>query len=180
MRNQPDPKTYRVMEHSQPESATPVPGNKGDALSCIVFMVDGVARDNNASVHLETIHEEGCHLISLVDHKSVNNETINEHEATSEPARQHLYLCDCDATVEVAFTKKNGDSLLVCFRVNEIKITHPWLDDEKETRKVLESDVNSPHPLLEAMKLIFKERMGSKISATDKVMKQKSFTTTIQ
>ena len=180
MRNQADPKINQVLEDSKAESVTTVPGNNGDALSCVVLMTDGVARDSNASVDFETVHEEKCHLLSLADQEIVSNEAIREHEASSVQARQHLYLCNCQATVEATFVRENGDSLLVRFCLDGLKKVHPWLDDEKETQKILESDRDSPHPLLNAMKLHFKENMRTKISDPEKMNWTNTLTTTAQ
>ena len=36
--------------------------NNGDAISCIVLMVDSLARENESQVTIETVHFEDCRI----------------------------------------------------------------------------------------------------------------------
>jgi len=37
--------------------------NNGDALSCIVLMLDSLAHSNNSVVEIETLHDSDCHIL---------------------------------------------------------------------------------------------------------------------
>jgi len=135
--------------------------NNGDAISCIVLMVDSLARDNHSQVTIETIHAEDCHIHDAMEERSITNDTINEHGAISEEARQHLYSCNCDTSIETTFEKGDGETLLVTFPLSDAKRKHPWLDDQDQTKEFLELTVDTgSHPLLDAMKPIFSKRVG--------------------
>ena len=103
--------------------------NNGDAISCIVLMVDSLARENQSQVTIETVHFEDCHIHDAMKEKEMSNESINEHEAISEEARQHLYSCNCNPSIETTFERGNGETLLVTFPLSDAKENHPWLDD---------------------------------------------------
>ena len=137
--------------------------NNGDAISCIVLMVDSLARENESQVTIETVHFEDCRIHDAMEEKSIPNDTINEHEAISEQARQHLYSCNCDPSIETTFERGDGETLLVCFPLSDAKAKHPWLDDQEQTKEFLRDTMDSgSHPLLNAMKPIFSKRLGSK------------------
>ena len=40
--------------------------NNGDAISCIVIMVDSLARENDSAVEVETFHKEDCEIFNLI------------------------------------------------------------------------------------------------------------------
>jgi hypothetical protein len=136
--------------------------NNGDAVSCIVLMIDSLAKENQALVQLETLHQDDCNIFTMMDEKSVDNESINEHDATSEEARKHLYSCNCNVQIETTFMRGDGESLLVSFHLSEVKERHPWLNNPEETKEMIElHKMNEDAPLLESMKPVFKKQMGT-------------------
>ena len=136
--------------------------NNGDAISCIILMVDDLARENDSLVELETLHQEDCSIFKMMKDNAIDNESINEHRATSEEARKHLYSCNCDAEIETTFTKGDGESLLVSFLLSEAKESNPWLNNTKEMKEMIDlHSMNKEAPLLESMKPVFKKKLGT-------------------
>ncbi len=89
-------------------------GNNGDAISCIVLMVDSLAKDNESMVLSKLCMKEDCHIFEYMGKEKESNETIGKYEPTSEEALAHLYACNCDANIETIFTKDDGEST-ACF-----------------------------------------------------------------
>jgi hypothetical protein len=58
--------------------------NNGDAISCIVLMLDSLAKENNSLVEIETFHDDNCKIFEVIKDREVSNKEINEHEPTSE------------------------------------------------------------------------------------------------
>ena len=138
--------------------------NNGDAISCIVLMMDSLASENRADVTVQTYHNDDCEIFRMMQDESVSNESINEHEPTSSEARNHLYSCNCDATIETTFERDDGETLMVQFVLSDVKEKHPWLDDPEQTRDMIElASDDTLAPLIEAMKPLFKKRMGRRV-----------------
>ena len=135
--------------------------NNGDAISCIVLMIDSLAKENEAVVQLETLHQDDCNIFKMMKDEAVDNENINEHSPVSEEAREHLYSCTCNVTIETTFKRGDGETLLVTFPLSDAKEKHPWLDDQEQTKEFLESaKKEESNRLLDEMKPAFKQRMG--------------------
>jgi len=142
--------------------------NNGNAMSCIVLIVDSLARENESTVVIETLHEEGCHIFEYVGKDGQNKDMIGDHEPTSDEALAHLYFCNCDANVETVFTKGDGESLLVSFLLSDMKDLHPWLNDEKITKEMLDKakEVGDESPLMQTAKPVFKKSVGTNLGLT--------------
>lgn len=140
-------------------------GSNGPAISCIVFMVDSLARDNDAKVTIETLHQDDCRIFEHMKENDITNDTIGEHKPTSDDALQHLYSCDCNAGIETVFTNPGGESLLVTFLLSEVKERHPWLNDEEKATEMLDAAKESgdESPLMQTLKVAFKKRVGTRI-----------------
>tara|TARA_R100000781_G_scaffold106120_1_gene70084 strand:- start:687 stop:1166 length:480 start_codon:yes stop_codon:yes gene_type:complete len=139
--------------------------NNGDAISCIVLMIDSLANDSNVMVTLKTVHADECDIFSHMKEQGVDNESINEHEATSTEARHHLYSCTCDAIIESTFARGDGETLLVEFRLSDAKKNHPWLDDPRQTKEMVElASDDQLAPLLEDMKPVFRKNYGHRLN----------------
>jgi len=138
--------------------------NNGDAISCIVLMIDSLASENRADVTVQTYHNDDCEIFRMMQDESVSNESINQHEPTSSEARNHLYSCNCDATIETTFERDDGETLMVQFVLSDVKEKHPWLDDPEQTRDMIElASDDKLAPLIEEMKPLFKKRMGRRV-----------------
>ena len=137
--------------------------NNGDAISCIVLMVDSLAKENDSIVTIETLHEEDCHIFKYMGQEKESNETIGKYEPTSDEALAHLYACNCDANIETIFTKGDGESLLVSFLLSDVKSNHPWLNDEGATKEMLDTakELGDESPLMQSLKPVFKKRVGT-------------------
>ena len=137
--------------------------NNGDAISCIVLIVDSLARDNESMVTIETLHEDGCHIFQYIGKEKHSKDMIGEHGATSDEALAHLYACNCDANIETIFTKDDGESLLVSFLLSDVKSNHPWLNDEGATKEMLDTakEIGDESPLMQTLKPVFKKRVGT-------------------
>ena len=121
--------------------------NNGDAISCIVLMLDSLAKENNSLVEIETFHDDNCKIF----------------EPTSEEAREHLYWCNCNANIETTFKRGDGETLFVQFVLSDVKEKHPWLDDPEQTKDMVElASDDKENPLLDAMKPTFKKRIGTR------------------
>ncbi len=136
--------------------------NNGNAISCMGLMVDSLARENQSQVTIETVHFEDCHIHDAMKEKEMSNESINEHEAISEEARQHLYSCNCNPSIETTFERGNGETLLVTFPLSDAKENHPWLDDKEQMKDFLEHAMTGKdHRLLDEMMPAFAKRVGT-------------------
>jgi hypothetical protein len=142
--------------------------NNGDAISCIVLMVDSVARDHESMVVIETLHEEGCHIFEYMGKERQGNDSIGEHEPTSDEALAHLYACNCDANIETVFTKGDGESLLVSFLLSDVKENHPWLNDGEATKEMLDTakEIGDESLLMQTLKPVFIQRVGTNLGVT--------------
>ena len=136
--------------------------NNGDAISCIVLMVDSLARENESQVTIETVHFEDCRIHDAMEESGISNESINEPEAISEEARHHLYSCNCDPSIETTFERGDGETLLVTFPLSDAKQKHPWLDDKEQMKEFLEHAMTGKdHRLLDEMVPAFAKRVGT-------------------
>jgi hypothetical protein len=142
--------------------------NNGDAISCIVLMVDSLARDNESMVVVETLHEENCNIFKFMGEEGESNDTIGRHTPTSDEALAHLYACNCDANIETVFTRGDGESLLVSFLLSDVKENHPWLNDEEATKEMLDTakELGDESPLMQSLKPAFKKRVGTNMGVT--------------
>ena len=137
--------------------------NNGDAISCIVLMLDSLAKENNSLVEIETFHDDNCKIFEVIKDREVSNKEINAHEPTSEEAREHLYWCNCNANIETTFKRGDGETLFVQFVLSDVKEKHPWLDDPEQTKDMVElASDDKENPLLDAMKPTFKKRIGTR------------------
>ena len=141
--------------------------NNGDAISCIVLMLDNLAYENNSLVSIETLHEDSCSIFNYMEDESLTNDILAEREPTSVEALEHLYACDCDTTIEAVFTRGEGETLFVPFTLSDVRLKHPWLNDEEDTKEMLDSareigrDSYSQSPLMQKIKSTFKKRVGT-------------------
>lgn len=141
--------------------------NNGDAISCIVLMLDSLAYENGSLVTIETLHEESCSIFKYMENEALTNEGLAKHEPTSVEALEHLYACNCDTGIEAVFTKEDGESLLVPFALSDVRLRHPWLDDEEDTKEMIDSarelgrGSSSDNPLMQKIKSTFKKRVGT-------------------
>ena len=142
--------------------------NNGDAISCIVLIVDSLARDNESMVTIETLHKDGCHIFRYMGKEKHSKDMIGEHGATSDEALAHLYSCNCDANIEAVFTKGDGESLLVAFLLSDMRDLHPWLSDEKITKDMLAKakEVGDDSPLVKTLKPVFMKKVGTNLGIT--------------
>ena len=148
-------------------------GNNGDTISCIVLIIDSLARENESMVTIETLHEEGCHIFETI--KDSNRVVYKRDEelkridrSVADEALAHLYFCNCDANIEAVFTKGDGASLLVSVTLSDMKDVHPWLNDEKITKDMLEQakEAGDDSPLIRTLKPVFKKRVGTNLGIT--------------
>tara|TARA_R110000737_G_scaffold338364_1_gene359333 strand:+ start:389 stop:859 length:471 start_codon:yes stop_codon:yes gene_type:complete len=142
--------------------------NNGDAISCIVLLVDSLARENESLVVIETLHEDGCSIFGYVGEGGQNKDMIGDHKPTSDEALAHLYACNCDTNIEVVFTNGDEESLLVSFTLSDMKDTHSWLNDENITKDMLKEakEVGDDSPLMQTLKPVFKKRVGTNLGVT--------------
>ena len=142
--------------------------SNGSAISCIVLIIDSLARENESAVVIETLHEEGCYIFGQVEEEGQNKDMIGDHKPTSDEALAHLYFCNCDVNIETVFTKGDGESLLVSFTLSDMKDLHPWLNDEKITKEMLDKakEVGDESPLIQTVKPVFKKRVGTNLGIT--------------
>lgn len=139
--------------------------NNGDAISCIVLMLDSLASENMSEVTVQTYHNDECKIFHVMEEESISNESINEHHPTSSEARNHLYSCNCNATIESTFERGDGETLMVQFVLSDVKEKHPWLHDPEQTKGMVElASEDKLAPLIEDMKPLFKKRMGRNLS----------------
>ena len=129
--------------------------NNGNAISCIVLIVDSLARENESMVTIETLHEDGCHIFQDMGEEKHSKDMIGEHGPTSDEALAHLYSCNCDVNIEAVFTKGDGESLLVAFLLSDMR---DILDKARET--------GDDSPLVKALKPVFMKRVGTNLGVT--------------
>ena len=143
-------------------------GNNGDTISCIVLIIDSLARENESMVVIETLHQDNCHIFQRMEGEERRKDMTGGHEPTSDEALAHLYSCNCDANIETVFTKGDGESLLVSFMLSDMKDVHPWLNDEKVTKEMLDKakEIGDESPLMQTLKPIFKKRVGTNLGVT--------------
>mgnify|MGYP003624836739 FL=1 len=142
--------------------------NNGDVISCIVFLVDSLARENDSMVVIETLHEDGCPIFGSVGKEGQNKDMIGDYEPTSDEALAHLYVCNCDVGIELVFTNGDEESLLVSFTLGDMKEAHPWLNDKSTTKDMLDKakEVGDDSPWMQTLKPAFKKRVGTNLGIT--------------
>ena len=142
--------------------------NNGDAISCVVLIVDSLARENESMVAIETLHKEGCHIFQHVGEEEQSKNMIGEYKPTSDESLAHLYACNCDVSIEAVFTKGDGESLLVSFLLSDMKDLHPWLGDKKITKEMLDNakETGDESPLMQTLKPVFRKRVGTNLGVT--------------
>jgi hypothetical protein len=111
--------------------------NNGGALSCIVMMLDSLAKSNNTAVTIETLHDSDCDIFGHLKESQLSNKDLSKIDPLSEQALGHLYSCNCNASIEAVFASKDGETLLVPFTLADVKKKHAWLNDNEHTRRVL-------------------------------------------
>jgi len=111
--------------------------NNGDALSCIVMMLDSLAKSNNSAVTIETLHDSGCGIFGHLKEDGITNEQLSNIDPLSDEALGHLYSCNCNANIEAVFASREGETLLVPFTLADVRKKHSWLNDVEFTHKVL-------------------------------------------
>lgn len=140
--------------------------NNGDALSCIVLMLDSLAYSNGSTVEIETLHDQGCPIFAHMEEAQLSNEKLGKFKPTSDEALNHLYSCNCNTGIEAVFAAHNGETLLVPFKLSEVVECHPWLEDGDHMKKMIATagEHGSDSPLMgkdfHALKLQFSERRG--------------------
>jgi len=139
-----------------------VDNNNGDALSCVVILVNSIALENHSAVVVETYHRDGCALMDHVDRGEWSNESLGKMNPIGEEAMAHLYSCNCDTDIEAVFSKPDGEMLAVPLLLSEIKREHPWLNDEKITKEMLAvgKKLGPRSPLVKKMKPLFQRHVG--------------------
>lgn len=140
--------------------------NNGDALSCIVLMLDSLAYSNGSTVEIETLHDQGCKIFAHMEDSQLSNEELGRLKPTSNEALNHLYSCNCNTGIEAVFAAHNGETLLVPFKLSQVVERHPWLEDGERTKELLSTatEHGASSPLMgedfHALKLQFGERRG--------------------
>ena len=140
--------------------------NNGDALSCIVLMLDSLAHSNNSIVEIETLHDGDCYIFDHLKQEELTNKELGALQPTSDEAMGHLYSCNCNAGIEAVFSSSRGETLLVPFRLSDVKRRHPWLNDGKRTQEMIDTarEHGTVSPLMgddfSTMKLEFRKRRG--------------------
>tara|TARA_R110000824_G_scaffold229092_1_gene416757 strand:+ start:1740 stop:2219 length:480 start_codon:yes stop_codon:yes gene_type:complete len=139
-----------------------VENNNGDALVCLIILIDSIALENNSAVVVETHHQEDCTLVDYMKERELSNESLGKLDPTSREAMEHLYACDCDADIEATFCRPDGEMLFVPFLLSEIKREHPWLNDDVITKKMLITarELGPRSPLVKKMKPLFQKHLG--------------------
>lgn len=143
-----------------------VEDNNGNAISCIVLMLDSLASTHNASVVVETLHEESCSIFGHLKERAVSNKELSKLDPVSKEALEHLYSCTCQAEIEAVFSSRSGDTLLIPMNLSEIRSQHPWLKNDESMQETLdtamEHGTNSPllNKEFKSTTLRFKEKIG--------------------
>lgn len=139
--------------------------NNGDAISCIILLLDTLAIDNDARVVVVTIHQSECAFHEYMEDSGLSNDVLVKMDPKSSAIREHLYHCNCDTSIEATFSNENGDSLLVPIVLSDVKKKHAWLRNEEETKEMLDGamELGSESPLIKDMLPEFNKRMGYRI-----------------
>ena len=141
--------------------------NNGDAISCIILLLDNLAVSNDAEVVVVTMHQDECALHKHMEDKDLSNDVLSKLDPISPEALQHLYHCNCDTGIEATFSSENGNSLLVPIVLSDVKKKHSWLRDEEATKEMLDGaiELGSDSPLIKDMLPEFNKRMGYRVVA---------------
>ena len=144
--------------------------NNGDVISCIIMVLDSLARSNDSVVEIETLHKESCPLLTSTQGEGgvemIQNDSMPD--TISAKAIEHLSLCQCDPDIEAVFFAHNGRTLLFPLKLSNVKADHPWLNDTDRVHKVVEIGIKhgSNSPLMgldfESMQLAFRNGHGIK------------------
>lgn len=142
-----------------------IESNNGDAISCVVLLLDNIAHENNAMVMVTTHHEDDCALHRHMDDSALTNDVLEEMEPTSKEAMQHLYSCNCDPNIEAVFSTQTGEALLVPISLSNVRKTFPWMKDKKATKKMLETamELGPESPLIKEAQPFFNKQHGHPI-----------------
>ena len=142
--------------------------NNGDVISCIIMVLDSLARSNDSVVEIETLHTELCPLLASTQGEGgvemIQNESMPD--TISAKVIEHLSLCQCDPDIEAVFFAHNGRTLLFPLKLSNVKADHPWLNDTDRVHKVVEIGIKhgSNSPLMgldfESMQLAFRSGHG--------------------
>jgi hypothetical protein len=124
--------------------------NNGDVISCIIMVLDSLARSNNSVVEIETLHTELCPLLASAQGEAgvsmIQDDSMPD--TISAKAMEHLSLCQCDAGIEAVFFAHNGRTLLFPLKLSNVKADHPWLNDMDRVHRIVEIGIkhgsNSP------------------------------------
>tara|TARA_R100001132_G_C3247846_1_gene76115 strand:- start:163 stop:666 length:504 start_codon:yes stop_codon:yes gene_type:complete len=142
--------------------------NNGDAIFCIIMVLDSLARSNNSIVEIETLHTESCPVLTNTE-GGAGVEMIQDDsmpDIISAKAIEHLSSCQCDPEIEAVFFAHNGRTLLFPLKLSNVKMDHPWLNDTGRVHKVVEIGIKhgSSSPLMgsdfESMQLAFRSGHG--------------------
>ena len=142
--------------------------NNGDAISCIIMVLDSLARSNDSVVEIETLHTESCPLLASAQSEGVAEviQVDSMPHTISAKAIEHLSLCECDANIEAVFFAHNGRTLLFPLKLSHVKTDHPWLNDTDRVHKIVKIGIKhgSNSPLMgldfESMQLAFRSGHG--------------------
>ncbi len=142
-----------------------IEGNNGDAISCIILLLDSIAHENEAMVVVETHHHDDCTLHQYMKDKGITNEVLEQMEPTSKEALRHLYSCTCDPDIEAVFSTETGESLLVPISLSNVRKSLPWLRDKKATKEMLDTaiELGPESPLIKEAQLFFNKQHGHPI-----------------
>jgi len=142
--------------------------NNGDAISCIIMVLDSLARSNDSVVEIETLHKESCPLLTSAQGEGgvemIQNDSMPY--TISAKAMEHLSLCECDADIEAVFFADNGRTLLFPLKLSSVKADHPWLNDMDRVHRIVEIGIKhgSNSPLMgldfESLQLAFRRGHG--------------------
>lgn len=142
--------------------------NNGDVISCIIMVLDSLARSNGTIVEIETLHAGSCPLLTSAEGEAGVGMILDNSmpDMISVKAMEHLSLCQCDPEIEAVFFADNGRTLLFPLKLSTVKADHPWLNDKDQVHKVVEIGIKhgSNSPLMgldfESMQLAFRSGRG--------------------
>ena len=142
--------------------------NNGDVISCIIMVLDSLARSNDSIVEIETLHTKLCPLLTSVQGETgvgmIQDDSMPD--MISVKAMEHLSLCQCDTEIEAVFFADNGRTLLFPLKLSNVKTDHPWLNDTDRVHKIVEIGIKhgSNSPLMgldfESLQLAFRNGHG--------------------
>jgi hypothetical protein len=136
-------------------------GNNGDAIACIVVLLNSLAREYDASLVVKTLHNDGCAIFTLIGDPGVINKNISEHLPQMDRAMEHLYMCDCDPIIETVFTRSEMNTFLVSVSLKEVTDHCTWLNDHDITKGILGSlEDPGSSPLFDAIKPTLETKMA--------------------